>query len=130
MKILTVNDIQTFIRKIDLAALFKHNVAALKEDFGQWQDFSLSSRIASYYPHGLIELMTCCDQHLYSFKYVNGHPGNPMDGKLTVAAIGALSNVASGYPLMIRKMTLLTAFRPRFGKSVFPAYCLNLSHSL
>lgn len=130
MKILTVNDIQTLILKIGLAAFFKHTVAALKEDFGQWHEFSLSSRIASYYPHGVIELMPCSDQHLYSFKYVNGHPGNPMEGKLTVAAIGMLSDVASGYPLMISGMTLLTAFRLRFGKSVFLAYCLNSSHSL
>lgn len=46
MQILTVKDIQKLIQKIGLAALFKDTVAALKEDFGRWHGFSLSSRIA------------------------------------------------------------------------------------
>jgi len=55
--------------------------------------------------------MPCADQQHYAFKYVNGHPGNPLKGKLTVVAIGLLSDVDSGYPLMISEMTLLTALR-------------------
>lgn len=111
MKILTVKDIQKLIQMIGLSAFFKHTVTALKEDFGRWHNFNLSPRVATYYPHGVIELMPCSDQHFYSFKYVNGHPSNPMYGKLTVAAVGMLSDVTSGYPLMISEMTMLTALR-------------------
>jgi ornithine cyclodeaminase len=111
MKILTVTDIQKLVQIIGVKKFFKHVIAALEDDFGRWDEFLLSSRHATHYPHGVIELMPCADQQLYAFKYVNGHPSNPLKGKLNVVAIGLLSDVASGYPLMISEMTLLTAFR-------------------
>jgi ornithine cyclodeaminase len=111
MKILTVTDIQKLIQTIGLEDFYKCIIAALEADFGRWDEFILSSRHATHYPHGVIELMPCADQQLYAFKYVNGHPGNPLKGKLNVVAIGLLSDVATGYPLMISEMTLLTAFR-------------------
>lgn len=111
MKILTVTDIQKLIQTIGLNSFFKHVVTALEVGFGRWNEFILSPRHVTHYPHGVIELMPCADQQLYTFKYVNGHPGNPLKGKLTVVAIGLLSDVGSGYPLMISEMTLLTAFR-------------------
>jgi ornithine cyclodeaminase len=111
MKILTVTDIQKMVKTFGLENFFKRVIAALEEDFSRWDEFLLSPRHATHYPHGVIELMPCADQQLYAFKYVNGHPGNPRDGKLNVVAVGLLSDVASGYPLMISEMTLLTAFR-------------------
>ena len=111
MKILTVSDIQKLIQIIGLENLFKRVVTALEVDFGRWNEFILSPRHVTPYPHGVIELMPCADQQFYAFKYVNGHPGNPLKGKLTIVAIGLLSDVDSGYPLMISEMTLLTAFR-------------------
>ena len=60
---------------------------------------------------GVIELMPICDDEYYAFKYVNGHPYNPQSNKLTVVAVGMLSQVKDGYPLMISEMTLLTALR-------------------
>lgn len=111
MKILTVSDIQKLIQIIGLENFFKRVIAALEEDFGRWNEFILSPRHVTSYPHGVIELMPCADQQFYAFKYVNGHPGNPLKGKLTVVAIGLLSDVGIGYPLMISEMTLLTALR-------------------
>jgi ornithine cyclodeaminase len=111
MKILTVTDIRKLIRIIGRENFFARIITALEEDFGRWSEFILSPRHATLYPHGVIELMPCADQQHYAFKYVNGHPGNPLKGKLTVVAIGLLSDVGSGYPLMISEMTLLTAFR-------------------
>ncbi|WP_411725263.1 ornithine cyclodeaminase [Methyloglobulus sp.] len=111
MKILTVADILKLIQAVGLENFFKRVIAALEEDFGRWDEFLLSLRTATYYPHGVIELMPCADQQLYAFKYVNGHPGNPLKGKLNIVAIGMLCDVASGYPLMMSEMTLLTAFR-------------------
>jgi ornithine cyclodeaminase len=111
MKILSVNDIRKLLQTVGLENFFRCIIAALEEDFGRWDELLLSPRYATHYPHGVIELMPCADQQLYAFKYVNGHPGNPLNGKLNVVAIGLLSDVASGYPLMISEMTLLTALR-------------------
>jgi len=83
----------------------------LAEDFSRWEAFDKVPRVASHSPIGVIELMPTSDGSLYSFKYVNGHPGNPKQGKLTVTAFGVLSDVATGYPLLISEMTLLTALR-------------------
>lgn len=111
MKILTITDIQKLVQVISLENFFERVIAALEEDFGRWDEFLLSPRHATHYPHGVIELMPCADQQFYAFKYVNGHPGNPQNGKLSVVAIGLLSDVATGYPLMISEMTILTAMR-------------------
>jgi len=111
MKILTVPDIRKLIQILGLENFFKRVITALEEDFGRWSEFILSPRHGTLYPHGVIELMPCADQQHYAFKYVNGHPDNPLKGWLNVVAIGLLSDVASGYPLMISEMTLLTAFR-------------------
>ncbi|MEO7222141.1 MAG: ornithine cyclodeaminase, partial [Devosia sp.] len=42
---------------------------------------------------------------------VNGHPNNPLSGKSTVMAFGVLADVATGTPLLVSEMTLLTAMR-------------------
>lgn len=99
------------MQAVGLDNFYTHIIAALEADFGRWDEFILSPRHATHYPHGVIELMPCADQQLYAFKYVNGHPGNPLKGKLNVVAIGLLSDAGTGYPLMISEMTLLTAFR-------------------
>lgn len=111
MKVLTVADIRELIHIVGLEKFFELIVTALEEDFVRWHQFNLSPRHATHYPHGVIELMPCSDNALYAFKYVNGHPANTRKGKLSVIAVGQLSEVDTGYPLMICEMTLLTAFR-------------------
>ncbi|MGZ5029372.1 MAG: ornithine cyclodeaminase [Methylobacter sp.] len=111
MKILSVTDIQKLIQIIGLENFFQLIISALEQDFGRWHQFLLSPRHGTYYEDGVIELMPCSDEQLYAFKYVNGFPGNPLKGKLSVVAIGVLSDAANGYPLMLSEMTLLTAFR-------------------
>ena len=49
--------------------------------------------------------------HLYSFKYVNGHPKNTAQGLLTVTAFGVLADVATGYPVLLSELTFTTALR-------------------
>jgi len=80
-------------------------------DFLRWNAFDKSARLASHSPQGVIELMPVCDQQCYSFKYVNGHPGNPAHGLPTVMAFGVLAEVATGLPLLLSEMTLATALR-------------------
>src|SRR5262245_11174991 len=83
----------------------------IDEDFRRWPEFEKEARLASHSRDGVIELMPTSDGRLYSFKYVNGHPGNTRSGKLTVTAFGVLADVATGYPLLVAEMTLLTALR-------------------
>ena len=83
----------------------------LEDDFRRWPQFEKSARIASHSANGVIELMPASDGELYGFKYVNGHPINTRRGLSTVTAFGVLSDVSTGYPLLLTEMTVLTAFR-------------------
>ncbi len=55
--------------------------------------------------------MPTTDGEVYGFKYVNGHPKNTRAGRQTVTAFGMLADMATGYPLMLSEMTMLTALR-------------------
>jgi ornithine cyclodeaminase len=55
--------------------------------------------------------MPTSDGETYGFKYVNGHPSNMSRGLQTVTAFGLLADVATGYPLLLSEMTILTALR-------------------
>jgi ornithine cyclodeaminase len=83
----------------------------LLSDFLRWQEFDKSARVASHSATGVIELMPTADSEYYTFKYVNGHPGNPQAGLSTVMAFGALAQVSTGEPLLISELTLTTALR-------------------
>lgn len=111
IRIITLDEMRSLIQKVHLKTFFLKLIDQLEQDFGRWEEFEKSPRHAIYYPQGVIELMPISDRKYYSFKYVNGHPGNPQHGKQTVIALGLLSETASGYPLLISEMTLLTALR-------------------
>ena len=111
MRLITTTDMRRLIHEMGLAEFNARLLEALERDFGRWEAFKLSPRHATYYPQGVIELMPCADDRLYAFKYVNGHPGNPHQGKLSVVALGMLADVATGYPLLLCEMTWLTALR-------------------
>jgi ornithine cyclodeaminase len=55
--------------------------------------------------------MPTSDGEVYGFKYVNGHPKNSREGRQTVTAFGVLADVATGYPVLLTEMTILTALR-------------------
>ena len=83
----------------------------IEEDFRRWPAFDKTPRVASHSDVGVIELMPTSDGEMYGFKYVNGHPSNMRQGLQTVTAFGLLADVATGYPLMLSEMTILTALR-------------------
>lgn len=83
----------------------------LEVDFKRWELFDKTPRVASHSNEGVIELMPTSDGQVYGFKYVNGHPKNTRDGLQTVTAFGVLSDVETGYPVMLSEMTILTALR-------------------
>jgi len=89
-----------------------HGIAdAIRDDFLRWPDFDKSARVANHSTDGVIELMPISDAHLYSFKYVNGHPKNTRVGLSTVMAFGVLADVQTGVPLFLSELTLTTALR-------------------
>ena len=83
----------------------------VEADFRRWEAFDKTARVAAHSAEGVIELMPASDDKIYGFKYVNGHPGNTRDGRQTVTAFGVLADVATGYPLLLTEMTILTALR-------------------
>lgn len=111
VRILTIDTICQIVQEIGIQRCLSEIIDALAHDYGRWLEFEKAPRHASHFSHGVIELMPICDQEYYAFKYVNGHPLNPQSNKLTVVAVGMLSKVDDGYPLMISEMTLLTAMR-------------------
>ena len=111
MKVITIDALRQIIDRVGLHGFMRKVILALEEDFLRWDEFHKSPRHAVHYPEGVIELMPCGDDALYAFKYVNGHPKNTHEGKLSVIGLGLLAEATSGYPLMLSEMTLLTAFR-------------------
>ena len=83
----------------------------IEEDFRRWELFDRTPRIPAHSAEGVIELMPTSDGAIYGFKYVNGHPSNTRRGRQTVTAFGVLSDVGSGYPMLLSEMTILTALR-------------------
>lgn len=122
-RLLSLSDIKTIINHVGIEKCFVQIVAALRKDFGRWHSFKKMPRIATHLSHGVIELMPICDDEYYAYKYVNGHPYNPLENKLTVVAAGMLSEIKNGYPILISEMTILTAMRTA-------ATCALASHYL
>lgn len=108
---LDVKDVQQLCAHVGIERLMKDISDAVAEDFRRWPHFQKNARLAHRFAEGVIELMPISDAHRFSFKYVNGHPNNPLSGLPTVMAFGVLSDVASGYPLLLSELTLTTALR-------------------
>lgn len=106
-----VKNVRDWIGSQGLAAVFSGLARYIEDDFRRWPIFEKAPRIASHSSLGVIELMPSSDGTLYSFKYVNGHPQNFVQSRQTVTAFGVLADVASGYPLLLSEMTILTALR-------------------
>lgn len=111
MKVLTTSDIIELIQTHGLNTFLRDLIQYLNDDFRRWHDFTKSARYAAYAQEGVIELMPIYNEKHFFYKYVNGHPQNPCLGKQTVIALGQLSSLQDGYPLLLSEMTLLTALR-------------------
>lgn len=109
--LLDVPGVVAWLRRDGIEPVLARLVTALEEDWSRWDRVEKSPRIASHTAIGVIELMPVSDGEHFAFKYVNGHPGNPARGLQTVTAFGAYADVATGYPLLLAEMTLLTALR-------------------
>ena len=107
----SVDAMMRLIRSVGVETMLRELTDRIEADFRRWESFDKTPRVASHSREGVIELMPTSDGAAYGFKYVTGHPGNASGGFQTVAAFGLLADVATGYPVLLTEMTLLTAFR-------------------
>jgi ornithine cyclodeaminase len=122
MIVLEIEDIKKLVTKVGYKDFFFKLIDTLEEDYSNWESFDKTPRVANHVDGGVIELMPISNDKLYSFKYVNGHPKNPNQNKLTVMATGQLSVTETGEPLMFSEMTLLTAFRTAANSALAAKY--------
>jgi ornithine cyclodeaminase len=108
---LTTQDLTRIVAAKGLPTLLGRLVDYLEADFRRWEDFDKSARTAAHSDVGVIELMPIADARDFSFKYVNGHPGNTRLGLSTVVAFGVLADMRTGMPTLISELTLTTALR-------------------
>ena len=109
--LLTTADIARIVAHHGLPEVLQRLTAAIEADFRRWPEFDKVARVAAHSASGVIELMPVADARHYSFKYVNGHPGNARHGLPTVMAFGVLAEVATGLPILLSELTLTTAMR-------------------
>jgi len=109
--LLTPRDVAHIVRAQGVAGALRQLARHIERDFRRWPEFDKSARLAAHSNSGVIELMPISDGAQFSFKYVNGHPGNTRVGLPTVMAFGVLADVATGAPDLLSELTLTTALR-------------------
>ena len=107
----SVQNMMALVHSIGIDTMLRGLADYIEADFKRWESFDKTPRVASHSAEGVIELMPTSDGEVYGFKYVNGHPSNMKAGLQTVTAFGLLADVATGYPVMLSEMTVLTALR-------------------
>jgi len=107
----SVDHMMKLVHALGLETVLTGIAAYIESDFRRWEMFDKAPRVASHSAEGVIELMPTSDGEVYGFKYVNGHPKNTKGGLQTVTAFGLLADVATGYPVLLSEMTILTALR-------------------
>lgn len=107
----SVDNMMKLVLTIGVERFLLELAECIEADFRRWESFDKTPRVASHSREGVIELMPTSDGEVYGFKYVNGHPKNTREGRQTVTAFGVLADVATGYPVLLTEMTILTALR-------------------
>ena len=125
MKYISVENMVRLIHETGIEQLFTELAGYIEEDYKNWDDFDLSPRYASHTKDGVLELMPTANRELFTFKYVNGHPGNYKAGLQTVVAFGVLCDVEFGYPRLLSEMTIGTALRTAGMSALAAKYLAN-----
>ncbi|MEM6902109.1 MAG: ornithine cyclodeaminase [Pseudomonadota bacterium] len=118
----SVDNMMKLVLSIGVETFLQELAAYVEEDFKRWESFDKTPRLAAHSKEGVIELMPTSDGNTYGFKYVNGHPKNTREGLQTVTAFGVLSDVYTGYPVLLTEMTILTALRTAASSAVAAKY--------
>ena len=108
---LSVPQVVALVQQQGLSACLAGVAERIEADYRRWPDFDKSARLACHSADGVVELMPIADASRFAFKYVTGHPGNHRFGLPTVMAFGVLADVATGLPLLLSELTLITAIR-------------------
>lgn len=119
---ISVENMMKIVNERGVERILTELASYIEDDFRRWPQFDKTPRVAAHSPEGVIELMPTSDGRSYGFKYVNGHPKNFQTGHQTVAAFGVLSDVDTGYPVMLSEMTILTALRTAATSAVVAKY--------
>lgn len=118
----SVDHMMKIVLEVGVDEVLRGIATYVEEDFRRWDLFDKTPRVASHSAEGVIELMPTSDGKVYGFKYVNGHPKNMKGGLQTVTAFGVLSDVETGYPVLLSEMTILTALRTAATSAVAAKY--------
>ena len=118
----SVHNMMRLVNAVGVVRFLTELADHIEHDFRRWPEFDKTPRIAAHSLDGVIELMPTSDGVIYGFKYVNGHPKNMSHGRQTVTAFGLLAEVATGYPLLLSEMTILTALRTAATSAVAAKY--------
>jgi len=120
--VLSYRDVAEVVRSVGLERFIDGLIERLEGALRRWGELIVVPRVSFSYPSGVVEAMPASDGRWYAVKVVNGHPGNPRRGLLTVAALGVLVEVETGYPAMVADATLLTALRTGAASAVATKY--------
>ena len=110
-RFLSAERVASMVVEKGIANCLRELAGYIRRDFLRWESFEKTARLANHSDDGVIELMPIADDHLYAFKYVNGHPKNHRYGLSTVMAFGVLADVGTGAPTLVSELTLTTALR-------------------
>lgn len=116
-------DVAAIVRRQGIASTLRGMRDAILADYLRWQAFDKHARIGCHSDAGVIELMPIADAETFTFKCVNGHPGNSQLGLPTVMAFGVIADVATGMPEFLSELTFATALRTA-AMSVVAAHAL------
>lgn len=117
-----VRNVVDLVNAMGVETFLKGLAQYVEADFRRWNEFDKVARIAAHSADGVIELMPASDKRNYGFKYVNGHPKNPLSGRQTVTAFGVFADVETGYPQFLSEMTITTALRTAVTSAIAAKY--------
>jgi ornithine cyclodeaminase len=99
------------IQAIEVDEFIAELTDVIEANFVRWEEFDKAARFGAHNDEGVIELMPTANAERYGFKYVNGHPENIKHDLFSVMGFGVLSDMNTGYPMLLSELTLATAMR-------------------
>jgi ornithine cyclodeaminase len=93
------------IQAIEVDEFIAELTDVIEANFVRWEEFDKAARFGAHNDEGVIELMPTSNAERYGFKYVNGHPENIKHDLFSVMGFGVLSDMNTGYPMLLSELT-------------------------